>query len=120
MAISEERARQIAAEVSAYIAAQREVQKVAAKPRLYVPESARAPGALSDDERAWLLRRIHFVAGRYGLYWLVDQQLAEPGTIDAADDAKVSDVRRVMEKALKCMQEGVSFDDAGLVRYAEG
>lgn len=90
-----------------------------AKPalKLVVPESARPPSLLTDEARAAHLRRIQFVAGRYGIWWLVDQELDGVSVDDLADEHLVR-VRLVMEKALKCILEGVSFEDAELVRWA--
>lgn len=119
MAISEERARQIADEVSAYIVAQREVKK-AASTRLILPESARDPDALSEAIRARHERRIYFIAGQCRAPWLIDQALEGAPNIESMPDEALLRLLRDCENALRCLLEGVSFMDAGLVRcYAD-
>lgn len=87
-------------------------------PRLILPASARDPNALDELTRARHERRIRFIVGRYGLQWLVDQHL-DGDTLERAADAPLLRLLRDCEKALKAVAEGVSFDDAGLVRWAD-
>jgi hypothetical protein len=86
--------------------------------RLILPDHVRDPGALDELTRARHERRIKFIVGRYGLQWLVDQHLAEV-SLEQAPDGPVLALLRDCEKALKAVAEGVSFDDAGLVRWAD-
>lgn len=86
--------------------------------RLILPPGVRTPGQLDEVTRARHLRRIRFIVGRYGLQWLVDQHLAEAELEDAADEPLLT-LLRDCERALKAVAEGVSFDDAGLVRWAD-
>jgi hypothetical protein len=86
--------------------------------RLVLPAHARDPGTLDELTRARHERRIRFIVGRYGLQWLVDQHL-DGSTLELAGDAPLLRLLRDCEKALKAVAEGVSFDDAGLVRYAD-
>lgn len=86
--------------------------------RLIVPESARDPNALSESERAVKLRLSKFVADRYMIPWLIDQvALGRP--LEALPDADVIRLYEQAKKALKCVKEGVSFDDAGLVDWGD-
>lgn len=113
MAISDEKVRQLAAQVSAYVSAQHAVQKCSR--RIIVPEHARAPGSLDDARREATLRRIHFLAGRFDLYWLIEQRTNGGPAADLTDDDLLA-LGRECEKALQCIEDGVSFYDAGLVK----
>jgi hypothetical protein len=86
--------------------------------RLILPDHARDPDALDELTRARHERRIRFISGRYALQWLVDQHL-DGGTVEDAGDSALLGLLRDCEKALKAVAEGVSFDDAGLVRWAD-
>jgi hypothetical protein len=114
MAISEARILELAAQLSASLDAAKERPQL----RLVVPEHARPPGYLEDAKRDALLRRIRFLCSRFGLRWIIDQATdgAEP---ESLDDAALCALGRDCELALKCIQEGVSFLDVGLVRAYE-
>lgn len=111
-------AKDLAADVRALLRESRQPAESASR-RLILPAHARDPDALDEHTRARHERRIRFIAGRYGLQWLVDQHL-DGNTIEGAADAPLLCLLRDCEKALKAVAEGVSFDDAGLVRYSEG
>jgi hypothetical protein len=119
MAITEQRARQIAAEVGAYITTQRELERTV-RVRLIVPDSAKDPNALSEELRARHERRIYFIANQCRAQWLIDQALDGAARVEALSDNDLLVLLKDCENALKCLQEGVSFMDAGLVRaYAD-
>lgn len=87
------------------------------RPRLILPASARAPDSLDEHTRARHERRISFIVGRYGLQWMVDQH--SDCSVQQMDDATLLLLLSKCERALKAVQEGVSFDDAGLVQWAD-
>lgn len=114
MAINEQKAREIAMQVSAYITAHRETERVT-RSRIIVPEGVRGRGALSDAKREYHLRRIEFLRTRYGLQWLIDQATGGEAA-DTLDDDGLTALAKDFERALLCIQDGVSFLDVGLVR----
>jgi hypothetical protein len=117
MAINEAKLRDIALEVSAYVTAHQALQKAGqtSRPRLILPDGVRAPGALDDAKRGARLRRIEFLTNRYGLQWLTDQVTAGASPDELDDDALIA-LGKDFERALECIQDGVSFLDAGLVK----
>lgn len=109
-------ARDLAADIKGLL---RESQPVApsASRRLIVPAHVRDPDALDELTRARHERRIAFIVGRYGLQWMVDQHCDH--SVQAMDDDTLLALLGKCERALKAVQEGVSFDDAGLVQWAD-
>lgn len=61
-------------------------------------------------------RRIYFLASRYGLRWLVDQACLHCGALEELSDEGLLELHQDIERGRKCVDEGVSFDDVGLVR----
>lgn len=68
----------------------------------------------ADCPRARHERRIRFLVNRYGLQWLVDQY---PETVETMPPEPLAALALDCERALQCLQDGVSFEDVGLVRY---
>lgn len=52
----------------------------------------------------------------YGLQLLVDQATIGKSRIDDLDDEAVIDLHRNLERALECIQDGITFAEAGLIR----
>lgn len=86
-----------------------------AKPKLRVINPARAT-VYDSITRDSILRRIRHLARAYSLQWLVDQSTFNVANLDCLEDRQLGALLKDMEFARECATEGVSFDDAGLVR----
>lgn len=75
---------------------------------------------LDDITRDLHRKRIRFLAHGYRLQWLVDQALLKVGRLEDLSDAGLLSLHADIERARECVMEGVSFDDAGLVRSTSG
>ena len=61
-------------------------------------------------------RRVRFLAKAYRLQWLVEQHTFNVGGLDSLEDAALGRLLEDAERARECVAEGVSFEDAGLIR----
>lgn len=86
-----------------------------AKPRLRVVETAK-PTVYDSITRDSVLRRIRFLSRAYNLHWLVDQSTFNVANLDCLDDHQIGALLRDMERARECAAEGITFEDAGLLR----
>lgn len=88
-----------------------------AKPRLTVVGST-PPPAVVDDEitRASRVNRIRWLAKAYKLEWLVQQHIFDHPGIESLDQEALRALHKDMEQGRECVVDGISFDDAGLVR----
>ena len=51
---------------------------------------------------------------------LIDQACFGVGELEALSDDALIDLHRDMERAMECIRDGVSFEDAGLLRSRYG
>lgn len=69
--------------------------------------------------RRYYLRRIRWLADSYGLTWLIDQATLGH-RLDVLDDDELASLLHDLEAGRRCCVEGISFDEAGLVRVISG
>lgn len=75
-----------------------------------------APRLYDDITRVCCLKRIRFLARSYRLDWLVEQATFNEAGLESLPDSGLSHLLADMERARECLADGVSFEDAGLVR----
>lgn len=93
------------------------------EPSLYV-----VPGGVPPDpgmhelERESHSRMIRHFRRRLGYagQLLMDQATFGVSGIECLDDASLVQLHRDMERAMECVQEGISFEDAGLIKSRFG
>lgn len=86
-------------------------------PKLRVVSDA-AP-AMSEADRLWFCDQVRFLARVYDLEWFVRQEIRGFMGLESLPD---DDLRRVFTqvgRAVECIREGVSFEDAGLIRHED-
>lgn len=66
------------------------------------------------------LQRIRYLARGYGLRWLVEQATFDRPGLDSLEDHELVDLHRDMDRAMECRREGISFEDADLVKPMSG
>lgn len=81
---------------------------------------ADTPSPAEDDAvtRDCRLKRIRWLAKAYGLRWLVDQHCFGRSGPDCLDCDELVALHNDMERARECAADGISFEDAGLIRSA--
>jgi len=83
------------------------------KLRLITPPT---PQLLDSIARESHLRRIGHLRRRYRLDWLVDQASFSVASVTLLEDCDLIRLLLDMERARECIADGISFEDAGLVR----
>lgn len=66
------------------------------------------------------IRMIGHLRKRYGLQVLVDQAIFGKGSIDRLSDEELVALHRDLERARDCMADGITLEDAGLLRSRYG
>jgi hypothetical protein len=85
------------------------------KPKLRLVQQP-APSIFDSVTRACILDRIRTLRRMWALGWIVDQATFNQPNLDALADEALSALLKDMERARECIAEGISFEDAGLVR----
>lgn len=96
--------------------------RVTEKPRHLraVGEDSPPPG-LTALQRDVLYARIRDLGNMYWLNWLVRQETAHVfGVIECLSDDDLQALLEKMEAGRECREEGIAFDDRGLVRATLG
>lgn len=93
------------------------------EPNLYVvPAGVPPDGKMHELERESHCRMIRHFRRRLGYagQLLMDQAAFGVSGIESLDDASLVQLHRDMERAMECVQEGISFEDAGLIKSRFG
>lgn len=86
-----------------------------AKPKLRLVE-APPPTLFDSITRDGCAKRIRYLRKAYQLQWLVDQHTFNEPCLESLSDEAMSKLLGELEKARECIIEGISFDEAGLMR----
>lgn len=86
-----------------------------AKPRLRLLTPAR-PTIYDSITRDSILARVRYLGRAYGLQWAIEQACFNVANVDCLEDNELGALLRDMERARECLNEGISFDEAGLMR----
>lgn len=75
------------------------------------------PRTLFDSiTRNACLSRIRFLSRRYQMSWLIDQEMFDTTGIESAPDERVAALLKTLENARECLSQGISLEDAGIIR----
>lgn len=85
---------------------------IAARVRALPAPSPQGPNR--EPTRRYYMRRIRWLAESYGLAWMIDQATLGH-RLDALGDDDLALLLRDMEAGRRCIVEGGSLDEAGLV-----
>lgn len=83
---------------------------------ILVEPSAPQLRRLDSVTRESYVRMIGHLRRRYGLQMLVDQATFGVGSVDRLGDQELEALYRDLERARECMADGISLEDAGLLR----
>jgi hypothetical protein len=91
------------------------------KPNLRVVGAQEPPRrSLDSVTRESYVRMIGHLRRRYSLQMLVDQAIFGKGSVDRLGDDELVALHKDLERARECIADGISFEDAGLVRSRYG
>ncbi len=87
-----------------------------------VPGGVPPDQGMHEFERESHCKMIRHLRRRLGYagQLLIDQATFGVQGIDRLDDDSLVQLHRDMERAMECVQEGISFEDAGLIRSRFG
>lgn len=74
---------------------------------------------LDRESHCRMIRHFRRALGAAG-QMLIDQAIFGLGGIEQLGDDGLISLHQDMEKAMECVREGISFEDAGLIRYRYG
>lgn len=86
------------------------------KLRLVSEAPPRTKPALDHVTRESHVKMIGHLKRRLGLQVLVDQAVFGKGSVDQLDDDELVALHKDLERARECIADGVSLEDAGLLR----
>lgn len=101
-------------EALAQVIAERVKRGQAAKPILRAVPTPRS--TLFDSiTREGMYKRIRWLRRTYDLAFVIDQATFNVPNIECLEDRDLSRLLQTMERARECRNEGISFEDAGLI-----
>lgn len=74
------------------------------------------PRGLDSVTRESHVKMIGHLRRRYSLQVLVDQAIFGKGSVDRLDDEELIALHKDLERARECMADGISLEEAGLLR----
>lgn len=90
------------------------------KPQLRLVETSPPPlprnAHLDAVTRESHIKMIGHLRRRYGLQVLVDQAVFGRGSLDRLGDEELVALHRDLERARECLADGITLEDAGLLR----
>lgn len=114
MALSKERLRELAGEMAAAMGLPERP-----RPALRVVDEREfhsQPRTMDAVTRDAHMQRIRYLARGYNLRWLVDQATFDRPGLEHLEDHEIVSLHKDLDRAMECRRDGVSFEDAGLVR----
>lgn len=97
-----------------------ELKAAPERPKLRLVTAADLPPKpaplFSDHDREWIRAQVRTLTRIYGLEWFLRQELAGHYGLEELADEELRDLFDQFGRAVRCMREGVSFEDAGLIR----
>ncbi|HEL2957123.1 TPA: hypothetical protein UL931_000320 [Stenotrophomonas maltophilia] len=115
MALSEERLKELASRMAKAM----EAEVHSDRPRLRLVKPQPPPRGMDDLMRESHCKMIRHFRRRWGypMQMIIDQAVFGLAGIEQLDDEALIQLHKDLERAQECMLDGVSFEDAGLLRY---
>jgi hypothetical protein len=88
----------------------------APRPRIIVPDDF-APELPCSSEHVWLCEQIRWLTRIYGLEAFVRQECRGYASLDSMPDDELREVYQRVGRAIECIKDGVSFEDADLIEF---
>lgn len=87
------------------------------RPKLtLVPRPTVKKRSLDSVTRDSIYRRVRFLARRYAIEFLIEQATFDMPGLDHLEDSALTALLNDMETARECIEEGISLEDAQLIR----
>lgn len=86
-----------------------------AKPPLRVVKTPK-PTIYDAITRDCILKRIRFLRDHWTMHCLVEQATFNVANLDCLEDFELAQLLRDMEHARECRQQGIDWEEAGLIR----
>ncbi|WP_414490542.1 hypothetical protein [Stenotrophomonas maltophilia] len=114
MALSEERLKELASRMAKAMGTETSTPR----PHLRLVTCTTAVRQLDDLTRESHCRMIRHLRRRWGfpMQMIIDQAVFGLAGVEQLDDEALIQLHRDLERAQDCMRDGISFEDAGLLR----
>lgn len=114
MALSEERLKELASRMAKAMG----TEKPMPRPHLRLVKSSSIARQLDDLTRESHCRMIRHLRRRWGysMQQIIDQATFGLAGIEQLDDEQLIQLHKDLERAQDCMRDGITFEDAGLLR----